>query len=250
MRGAEAAAPDMMLAGDSHAGALAQGFFEAAATAGRAGYQYSSNGFRPLPGLEQRGDPQWGRQSDAFTAFLRDHPGIRTVYLAVYWQHQVSGSTYRHSGDVWTDADYDGSGTAYNPVAMANGLARLAGMFPDRQFVLLDDVPTGHMQDLRTAVRAIRFGHVDDWSRTGIGAGEESAQRALYEPVLTAVAAAHANVTYQPVFAGLCGERTCPLFDGTTPLYRDGDHLGPAGSLRMAPVLLELLFRKADAAAP
>ena len=62
---------------------------------------------------------------------------------------------------------------------------------------------------------------------------ERDAQRAIYEPVLMELAARMENIEYRQIFLDLCGSDVCPLFDGDTLLYRDGDHLSWQGALAL-----------------
>ena len=55
------------------------------------------------------------------------------------------------------DDQYDGSGSAYNPTAIKNGLTRLAARYPDREIILLDDIPTGREVHIRARLRLMRF---------------------------------------------------------------------------------------------
>jgi len=230
LRGDPEAEARIVLVGDSHADSLSPAFFAAAAELGLAGYQYTNPGFRPLLGVEMRGSSRWSRQSGTFVDFLADRPEIRTIYVAAWWQHQMTGATYRYRGDVWLDAGYDGSGTAYNKTANLNGLRRLAERFPDRQFVLLDDAPAGKALDINTQVRQWQGGEL---SAPGLPRALGDAQRATYEAELARLAAEVENIDFFTIFDRFCGEAFCPLFDGGEMLYRDGDHLSLKGALRV-----------------
>lgn len=239
VRGAAGAAPTIMLVGDSHADAFSPAFFAAAESLGLAGYQYTNAGFRPLVGVSERDNAAWGAQSDALVDFLEARPEITTIYVTAYWQHQMTGYTYRHTGDIWRDDGYDGSGTAYNLTATLNGLTRFAARLPDRHVVLLDDVPSGSEMHVRTHLRR-------DFRTPrpiqGMTRAAADAQRAIYEPHLRRLAAEIPNVSYQPVFTGLCDAAHCPLFAGSDLLFRDGDHLSHAGALSLTDTARGLLL--------
>lgn len=237
LRGAGGAAPSFILVGDSHADAISPAIFAAADARGMAGYQYTDAGFLPLPGTWRQGQAETD-EAEAIIAFLKARPDLRTVIVARYWLHQITGASYRHAGDVWVDAAYHASGTAYNARATANGLRRLAARLPDRQIVLLDDVPSGAALHIRDQVRRVRL---RDFSTLGLPAAEADGQRAHYAPVLAELAADVVNLHYSPVFETLCSATLCPLFDGETLLYRDGDHLSWQGALRLTAVAEVLL---------
>lgn len=244
VRGAPGIEPSFIFAGDSHATALSEGFFAAARNAKLSGVQFTANAFVPLPGRHALTTRQRYTGSDAgkltavFIAYLKRHPELRTIYLTGFWFHEVSGASYRNAPEIDVDDSYDGSGAAYDPIAFRHSLGRLAAMFPDRQFVIIDDVPSGTDLDLQQYARVLFTGRTPP---SGLPRAAADAERSAYEPVLQQLAATHANVRYAPVLAGLCGPRSCPLFssDGV-PIYRNGDHLSSAGSLRLAPALKSL----------
>lgn len=232
IRGDLSAEPSFALVGDSHADALSPAIFTAAEELGLAGYQYTNSGFRPLDGVSKKGNPDWGKQTDPLIAFLSARPQISTIFITAYWEHQMTGYTYRHEGHVWEDAGYDGSGTAYNQTATINGIRQLAERLPEIQIVLLDDVPTGETLHIKSQLRAFRFGHTE-LSVSGLERAEADAQRRTYETAFSNLAAAVFQIDYYPIHAALCGEVLCPLFDGDTLLFRDGDHLSFQGALNL-----------------
>ena len=229
-RGAPSVEPSFVLVGDSHADAFSPAIFSAAERLGLAGYQYTNAGFRPMVGVSKQGDPDWQRQTENLIAFLKERPAVKTIIATAYWEHQMTGYTYRHEGDVWKDAGYDGTGSAYNKTATVNGIRRLAEQLPDRRIILLDDVPSGEQLHLRSNIRLLRFGHGD---LSGMPPAEAKRQRATYEPYFKDLAARHDRIHYHEIFNTLCGETVCPLFAGQTLLFRDGDHLSFKGALRM-----------------
>jgi peptidoglycan/LPS O-acetylase OafA/YrhL len=241
IRGAEGASPDFVFAGDSHAGAISAAVFEAAARNGRSGYQYTGYGFRPLIGTFRRGYPEEGKNTERFVSFLKDNPQIKTVLLTGYWLHQATGYSYRHHGDLWTDEDYDGTGTAYNAKALRHGLDRLVTGFPDRRFLLLDDVPSGEVLDLRSAVRILWYDPDRSRDEIGLPATDYARQRKEWEPILADLSMRHDNVAYKPIFKAFCDPDLCPLFVNGQPMFRDGDHLSQAGAERLIPELQVLM---------
>jgi peptidoglycan/LPS O-acetylase OafA/YrhL len=245
IRGASGVAPSFLLAGDSHASALSDGIFAAARAHGIAGVQFTDAGFVPLPGrrsLTSNRGARWSAQqslTDAFTQYLTQHTELRTVIVTAFWTREATGRSYRNVQEVEVDDSYDGSGTAYNPIALRHALNRLVEMFPDREFVVVDDVPSGSAIDLKEYARTIYSGRTSDG---GLSKAVADTQRASYEPVMEGLVASHQNVRYAPILARLCGPHLCPLFrrDGV-PIYRDGDHLSRYGSLDLAPALSGVL---------
>jgi peptidoglycan/LPS O-acetylase OafA/YrhL len=244
VRGVKGVQPAFVLVGDSHANALSAGFFDAAERVGLAGYQFTNPGFRPLPGASKQGEPEWGRMSDVLLDFLQARPEVRTIYITGFWEQQFSGYSYRHAGDIWFDADYDGSGSAYNRTATIGAIIRLADALPDRQIVILDDVPTGDSLDLRRVIREIRFGHVSletAFDSAGLDAEDAAQQRTVYEGDFMRLAGSDARIAYEPIFETLCGPLLCPLFVNKQAMFADGDHLSHYGSLSLSPIIAAVL---------
>jgi peptidoglycan/LPS O-acetylase OafA/YrhL len=241
-RGAAGAAPSFILVGDSHAAALSDGIFAAARSRGLAGVQFTANGFVPLPGrrsLMSRRSLVTATPADltpAFVSYAHEHPLLRTIIATGFWVHEATGRSYRNPLQIFVDDQYNGSGAAYNPVALRHALDRLIEELPDRQFILLDDVPSGPELSLEEYAREVYEGYAQPV--TGLSRSQANAQRATYEPVLQAVAATHPNVIYVPTLSHLCGPALCPLFrPGGIPVFRDGDHLSRYGSMDLAPAL-------------
>ncbi len=240
VRGAEGVAPTFILAGDSHADSISQGLFEAARDRSLAGVQYTTPAFVPLPGRYSLTHRRPDNEVEAFVQYLRRHPELRSVILSGFWSRHVTGQSYRAPMRIFVDEKYDGSGAAYNPVSFSRALIRLAATFPDRRFVLLDDIPSGNGLSLREHARALHVTAREP--TTGISREEADRQRASYEPIFERIAKVSPNIFYVPVLSHLCGTHVCPLFreDGV-PIYRDGDHLSRQGSRDLKPQMMNLL---------
>ena len=237
VRGAESVQPSFVFVGDSHAASLTPVVFDMARDLGIAGYQYSNPGLVPLPDV-WRLDRVGTEDVDAFVAFVQERPSIETIIIARYWLHQMTGYTYRFEGDVWLDERYDGSGASYNQTATLNGLIRLSRMFPDREIVLLDDVPSGSEMHIRDQIRRVNF---EGLSKLGLPVEAYQKQRASYEPFFEKLAQDTPNIFYRPVASKLCDAQLCRLFDGDTLLYNDGDHVKPVGALKLSEPIRDLL---------
>ncbi|MEM7525629.1 MAG: SGNH hydrolase domain-containing protein, partial [Pseudomonadota bacterium] len=211
--------------------------FSAASALGLRGAQYTQSGFLPLPGVAKQGAPGRDRAAAAVVDYLRERPELETVVLAGFWAHRATGRSYRHQGDVWMDAGYDGSGVRYNASALSGGLGRLISAFPDRRFVILDGVAADAALDPRTYARRAIAARAPETAEAGAPAAKAATLRATYEPVLRRVAVSYPNVSYAPVFRELCDAELCPLFDDAEPIYRNGDHLSVHGALKLAPAL-------------
>ncbi|MGJ8585691.1 MAG: acyltransferase family protein [Marinosulfonomonas sp.] len=237
LRGAKEKAASFLLLGDSHADSLSPAIFAAAKQLKLSGYQYTGPGSVLFPGVYRLGKPH-PQSVTALQKFLDERPSVKTLIITQFWLHIFTGYTYRHSGTIMADADYDGSGTAYNPTAIKHGLTRLAALFPDRKIILLDDIPTGRKMDIRSGLRLMRFNLVPV---EGMPVSEYQAQKALYEPYLIEIANAVDNIEYWPFFDAVCNDEFCPLFDGDVLLYSNGDHISWKGALRLTDQAVDLL---------
>ncbi len=246
VRGASGVAPSFVLAGDSHADALSDGLFAAARKRGVAGVQFTAPGFGPLLGrFSLDGQPQ-DTLAPTFADYLKRHPNLRTIVMTAFWSHYATGRNYRYPLRIYVDESYDGSGAAYNPTAFRHALERFVRAFPDRRFIVLDDVPAGEALSPREFARVLYT--TGSNPPPGLPRATADAQRASYEPILRSLAAANSNVAYVPVLWRLCGSRICPIFrqDGLL-MYADGDHISRAASESLAPTL-EVLFSFRQAA--
>jgi peptidoglycan/LPS O-acetylase OafA/YrhL len=230
VRGAQGVTPTFLLAGDSHADAISEGLFAAARDRSVAGIQYTAPSFVPLPGRYSLTYRRPDNEAETFIQYLSRHPELRTIILSGFWSRHVTGQSYRAATRILIDEEYEGSGAAYNPVSFRRALTKLVTSFPDRRFVLLDDIPSGYGLSLREHARTM---HVSGREPVGgIPREEADRQRATYEPIFERIAADFPNVVYLPVLSHLCGPEACPLFreDGV-PIFRDGDHLSRQGSM-------------------
>ena len=252
IRGAPGEVPSFVLVGDSHAAAISGGVFAAAARAGLSGYQFTASSFRPLPGIKM----EKRRLDDLtvrFVEFLRERPALRIVVLAGYWQWQATGQSYRKENHIFPDDEYDGSGLAYNKVSFQHGLQRLVDAFPDRRFVIVEDVPIGF--EFRNAVRAIHIHDVLgvgrgsarlDLIRVGISRQQYERQLASYRPILAAVARSP-NISILPLIDQLCDDQFCRGTRNGALLFFDGDHLSMEGGLSLTDIFYRALTQRVEA---
>lgn len=236
VRGAPGVAATFVFVGDSHAGALSDGLFAAARSRGLSGVQFTAKGTVPLPGLHSFPNDIAEREplTRAFLSYLPKHPELKTVIVTAFWVYRATGQSYRHAVVLNYDAQYDGSGTAYNPIAFRHALERLVSAFPDRHFVFIDDTPSGDALDVQRYARAVYNGLHPE---AGLPRKVDDQERATYEPILKDLAARHQNVAYMPILGRICGPELCPLFRDGHALFHDGDHLTIFGSRQFEPAL-------------
>lgn len=234
-------APSFVLIGDSHAGSVAGAVFAAADILGVSGYQITASGYMLLPGRRTIGlDYTPADLTPAVLEWLDERKDIRTVVMTGYWLYEATSITYRHKGTVFADENYDGSGLAYDPIALRNALVRLFERYPDRRFVLIDDVPSGNELFSKHYIRGLvsRGEGVSELPRS-----LADAQQRKYMPVLEAAARGHSNVSIHRIMTNtLCDTRRCTLFDDKGELkFVDGDHVSAVYALRFAPTIADAL---------
>jgi hypothetical protein len=250
IRGATGEAPSFVLVGDSHAYAISWGVFAAAARAGFSGYQFTANSYRPLPGIRME-KRRLEELTVRFVEFLREHPSLRIVVLVGYWQRQATGESYRKEPRIFSDDDYDGSGLAYNKISFQRGLQRLVDTFPDRRFIIVEDVPVG--LEFRYAFRALHVQNVlgrglarSEPINIGISRQEYERQLASYRPILTAVARSP-NVSIVQLIDQLCDSQFCSSTRNGALLFHDGDHLSMEGGLLLTDTFFRAFTQRVEA---
>jgi hypothetical protein len=250
VRGAKSTAPSFVLAGDSHAYAISAGVFAAAAKVGLSGYQFTANSFRPLPGVRME-ERRLDELTDKFVEFLRERPSLRLIVVAGYWEVQARGQSYRKEPRIYFDDGYDGSQLAYNKVSFEHGLRRLVDAFPDRRFIIVEDVPVGFR--FHYVFRALHIQNVLGrglaWPKLidiGISRQEYERQLASYRPILAAVARAP-NVSIVPLIDQLCDSQLCSGTHNGELLFRDGDHLSLEGALSLTDTFFRALTQRVEA---
>ena len=148
-------APSFVLAGDSHAYAISARVLPLPP-----GWTFRLSIYGELlsstPG-HKAGEARFDDLTVRFVEFLRERPSLRIVVVG-YWEVQARGQSYRKKPRIYLDDDYDGSGLAYNKVSFQHGLQRLVDAFPDRRFIIVEDVPVG--LKFRYAYRAMHIQNV------------------------------------------------------------------------------------------
>ena len=244
--GAPGAEPTVLLAGDSHGSMIAPAFFRSAAREGFAGFKITDVGFCPLPDVTSPRFPDFSRPMPDFIELLKRTPSIRHVVVACFWEMHADGYSRRLKRVEFRDSGYDGSGVAYNPTSLRHGLERLFDMFPDRQFALIEDVPTGPEFDPNTAARLIHVKGGQSLESLGISRRKYDGQLSPYRSIFAAMAA-RPNVRVYSVADSLCTADFCPGWRGGRPAYRDFDHISETGALVLSGVFEKVL---SDFAAP
>lgn len=149
VRGAVAAQPTFLLVGDSHAGAMAGGVFEAANRAGIAGLQLSDSSYRPVIGLlMHREEKRYTWMNAQLTAVLTQNPQLATVVVVIFWNQAVNVDEYEESN----------GRRIKGQEAMREGLLRLVRSYPNRRFIFLTSPAMSSTFGVSAAARAMLFG--------------------------------------------------------------------------------------------
>ena len=229
LRGARGAAPSFLLIGDSHAHALSPALFGAATTAGLAGLQFTSPGFLPGPGRALIGGGE-DRRIAAARKLIETTPQACTIVLAGAWSDYATGENWKGKRWLYQDVLGTAATSQENAPIFERALARFVAAYPDRKFLLLDDVPAGRELDLNAHVRRA-LTHPAESGQSFLPAAKVSKRRQSYDAILTRIAAEHPNTSYIKVFEDFCARGDCPLFSDGIPVFRDGDHLSQQGAL-------------------
>ncbi|MEL7114182.1 MAG: acyltransferase family protein [Pseudomonadota bacterium] len=245
LRGAPEVAPSFILVGDSHAFAMAPGFWSSARREAVAGLQYIAPAFFPGLGMRSVGASADNPRSARMLDIIAAHPDVGTIVLQASWADYALGSNWKGRNWLYQDDISVARSGAENAEIFTRALERLIMALPEHQIILLDDVPAGLDLDLnyyarRTMLRDI----LKDSVR--LPAADVAARRAAYVPIFETLAAQHENVQFFPVFETFCaGPEGCGLFagDNGAPLYRDGDHLSNPGAMLLSPLFDGLMGR-------
>jgi peptidoglycan/LPS O-acetylase OafA/YrhL len=238
LRGTPDAPPSFILIGDSHAFAMAPGFWASARRERVAGLQYIAPAFFPGLGMRGVGASRDNPRSDRMLEIIADHPDVETIVLSASWADYALGSNWKGRSWLYQDDVSAARSGGDNAEIFTRALDRLIMALPDHQIVFLDDVPAGLELDLKYYGRRAMLRDRPKAS-VRLPAADVAARRAAYVPILIDLAARHENVRFEPVFETFCaGSAGCPLFAGDleTPIYRDGDHLSNPGALLLSPL--------------
>jgi peptidoglycan/LPS O-acetylase OafA/YrhL len=226
--GAPATAPSFVIVGDSHGDAMAPAVFEAAAAVGRAGYQITATGYRPVIGYEKKGErAKYAYLNRLVLALLDSHPEITDVIVSPYWHQAVV------TDDYFTADGKEVSGA----IGIATGLEALVDRYPTKRFLITGDTADSDIFGAQPAARDRMFHRAFD---PKISREDFERSREPYVPIQAALAR-RANVRLLDLAAGNCDQRFCYGEVGGTLVYTDDNHLSFDGAKRFLPALKQFL---------
>lgn len=203
--GDEHAAPSALLWGDSHGVEFAYVLSRMLGAHGQSLIERTHSSCPPVLGYEAPGDPLCARSNRAVMAAIHADPGLRTIYLAAFWESPAYAA----------------------PATMAQLNTTIAALEADgRHVVLIGAVPPNKFDVPRHLARLARDGRLDT------ATGRDRADLAAVEQRIDAVAARWEpeGLTYINPIARLCDARSCAIVRDGTPLYYDYHHPSVAGA--------------------
>lgn len=210
--GAGGQEPDFAVLGDSHANAVAAAIFEAAASAGRAGYQISDNGYRPLLDFVKFGEEEKYRYLNKLVKdLLASKPSVKDLIVAVYWRQATL-----------VDGYYDARGRFTDGVtAMRDGMLELVQGHPDKRFLFVLPTANSVLFGANAAGRAAWLGgpfnpvvDVAEFRRVAAG----------YAGVIAALRA-QPNVQFLDLSSRICDDKVCHGVLNGELVFTDDNHL-------------------------
>ncbi|MHA6325021.1 acyltransferase family protein [Roseivivax sp. CAU 1753] len=233
-------APDVLVFGDSHAGALAYGFDALMRDEGLGGALLYASACTPLAGVRRTDEEAECTDAKAELLRLLDTEDYDTIVLVARWALAVEGvrapgeapgiATFEVTpgGDVAAAGMGDITG---NPALIAAGLDALIARITatGRRVVLLEGVPEIGFDVPQAFASATLFGAS---LRHPPSRAETQARNARASALLARLAEGREDVTFVPLIETWCAE-FCPIADGEEIFYRDDDHLSRIGAERL-----------------
>lgn len=227
--------PRFILLGDSHAAALSVDFARAAKAHGVMGYNYGRGGCPPLLGLQNAGSAfrrclAPGRRIEAL---LKD-PNITDVILHGRWGLYAEGEASANEPNT-RPRQFDASSKDANRAAFAKVLRgtvetiRAAG----KRVTILGPVPELEINLPAAMIKAKMRGLSPDLS---LARSKFDQRASAVMPVLQELAQIEGVRVLYP-HELLCDGQSCKTEEGGKALYFDDDHLSPAGSALIRPLI-------------
>jgi hypothetical protein len=217
---------DFILVGDSHADALSPAIFKAAKIHRLSGIQFTDYGFRPIKGFWS---PATAERDRALLARLETlikerKPGF--ILVAASWNNALDQIYYEDGRRV--EASH----------ALSAGLRNFISQFPDTRVFVLQAVP---VSEIFGPAALARSRHLGKSFEQKMPRAEYVLQTARYEAMLAGLHNEYNNVQIVSVGDSLCDVQYCygALGDGRT-LYRDVDHVTPAGAEKLTPLFADI----------
>lgn len=236
VRGAAAKEPHFVILGDSHANAVSAAIFEAAAEAGKAGYQISDNGYRPVLGFVKFGEEQKYRYLNKLVKDLLDSkPAVKDVIVSVYWRQAALVDSY-----------YDDGGRITNGIeAIQKGFLALVQGYPDKRFLFTLSTANSALFGANPAGRAAWFGRPFD---PVVDVAEFRRLTSTYAGAVAELGA-QPNVRLLDLSSRICDDKVCHGLLGGELAFTDDNHLSYAAAKLFEPDFKMFLIGAGNSAA-
>lgn len=227
--------------GDSHAGAMLDGFDDWMKREGLSGVAFAHSACAPLLNIRRADQPNsYGcmQHNDRVLSRIEAMPSVQRVIVIGRWAFLAEGT--RAPGESGRAAllargNERPEGIAHNPALLAEGLGAVLDRLSVKgvEVVLVTSVPEAGRDVPETVLRA---GSAVDLDALRPSRGSYAARVRQSRPILTDLAKSHGALLVDPA-AVLC-DATCRLTVDGLPLYRDDDHLSRAGAIWLVPRLM------------
>jgi peptidoglycan/LPS O-acetylase OafA/YrhL len=239
---------DVALVGDSHAWHYGPALDALLKDEHLSGRMVSRFGCTPFDGVRAiQGDRELTKCmhfADELAAFLAENKGVKLIVIALRWDFYTQGLRSEAIGKtpvrLIDDVDRTPGDAEASRRVLERALRRLvASLVADgKQVLLIGQVPPYPRTPVNCVARAIHHGSAV--SRCFAPASEIRQRLEFSNNLLLRLAAESGAVhAYLPTDT-LCDDQLCSLFLNGTFLYRDDDHLNPAGAKQFAQHLAQL----------
>jgi len=227
--------------GDSHAFALASAVNLSSSEADVAGYYVAKSACPPLLGIDRVNRMgECVQFNQAVLDFIKVHPEIKNVVITARWAISADGSRYKtesgptvHLIDWGKNSKEKGTNADLFDIGLKRTVEQIIGL--DRKVIIVSSVPEVGYHVPSAYWIAERTGR----DLNQIVAPTVAEYQARNEAVLNTLAKLKKNYPEIEIIdpaAILCDKSNCLVMDGSTPLYKDDDHLSTSGAFMIAPL--------------
>lgn len=225
--------------GDSHASSIWPAIDDAAAEAGRRGAILTRDGCRPILGVGpiKNGALRMGCSefNEHAVRFLKDRPGIRTVFLSARWGAQATGYGLNSGQIYYADKETETPSVEENARTFERGLARMMEALQGREIVFVAATPEHPFDVPSTTALAAEDG--DLMPVTPVAAFFER-QKAVF----SVVESLRDRITLLKPHEVFCPHGKCLAALGRHALYSDDSHISLEGAKLLVPMFRQFFI--------
>lgn len=244
--GAKNAAPSFVLVGDSHAMSMTTALEYEANLFRLSGFIIPRNGVPFLLGINSRGIADEVAHNNAVLAFIKNHPGIKTVILVSRWAVYVHGQLIEKNQeflniklhDVFGQYNRDQSNAFLLDVGLKRTVKALLAMH--RNVVLVCDVPEIGYDVSRFYAISSRFPKMVSGLNIRPTIAEYNSRQHEVQAIMNELAQLPGVTLIHPESRMFDEHGRGRFMANGELLYNDSNHLSPAGAIYVAPVFDDL----------